>query len=156
MQHLPARAEVPTELTWDLTTIYPDDKAWQVDFEAVRQQAKEAAALKGTLGNSPEALVAGIKAVLAVFRRFEKVYVYSSLKSDQDTGNAAYQAMNAKAESLAADLASQLAFMDPEILAIPADQLTAWRDTESLKPYGHFIDAITVNRQHVLTQRLSH
>lgn len=59
--------------------------------------------------------------------------------------------MNAKAESLGAELASQLAFLDPEILAIPSDKLTAWRDTESLKPFGHFIDAITVNRAHVLT-----
>ena len=151
MQHLPAREDVPTQLTWDLTTIYPDDSAWETDFKAVRAQAKAAVALKGTLGNSADALVTGIKAVLAVFRRFEKVYVYSSLKSDQDTGNATYQAMNAKAESLGAELASQLAFLDPEILAIPSDKLTAWRDTESLKPFGHFIDAITVNREHVLT-----
>ncbi|BAN73352.1 MULTISPECIES: oligoendopeptidase F [Lacticaseibacillus] len=151
MQHLPVREDVPTKLTWDLTTIYPNDAAWTADFGAVREQAKEATALKGTLGNSAAALINGIKAVLAVFRRFEKVYVYSSLKSDQDTGNATYQAMNAKAESLGAELASQLAFLDPEILAIPADKLAAWRDTESLKPFGHFIDAITVNRQHVLT-----
>lgn len=125
MQHLPAREDVPTQLTWDLTTIYPDDSAWETDFKAVRAQAKAAVALKGTLGNSADALVTGIKAVLAVFRRFEKVYVYSSLKSDQDTGNATYQAMNAKAESLGAELASQLAFLDPEIL----DGRLGWRNT---------------------------
>ena len=29
---LPERKDIPLELTWDLTLIYPDSDAWEKDF----------------------------------------------------------------------------------------------------------------------------
>lgn len=151
MQQLPARKDVPVDLTWDLTTIFPTDEAWEQGFAAVKTQATEAAARAGHLGDSATALADGITAVLAVNRDLEKVYVYASLKSDQDTGNAKYQAYDAKVVSLAATVGSQLAFLEPEILAIPEDTLTAWLATnDTLAGYAHYIAGITANRAHVL------
>jgi len=148
----PTRADVPTDLTWDLTTIYPDDAAWQNAFDAVNEKLKTVAALKGTLSTSAQALASGITTILATYRDLEKVYVYASLKSDQDTGNDLYQGFNAKVTSLAASVSAAAAFMEPEILAIPEATLNDWvQANDELKGYAHFIASMTENRAHILS-----
>ncbi|KRK74058.1 oligoendopeptidase F [Lacticaseibacillus nasuensis] len=152
MQTLPTREEVPTELTWDLSKIFATDADWQAAYDDVLAQGQAAGQLQGTLGTSAEALAAGITQILGIYRALEKVYVYASMKSDQDTGNATYQAMNAKAESMAAVVSSQTAFLEPEVLAIAPATLADWVATnDTLRGYKHYLDGITVNRDHVLT-----
>ncbi|WP_225049252.1 oligoendopeptidase F [Lacticaseibacillus kribbianus] len=150
MEQLPKREAVPTELTWDLTTIFATDAEWEQAAAAVTAQGAEAAKLEGTLGDSAEALAAGIAQILDVVRALEKVYVYASMSSDQDTANAHYQGFNARAEAMVAKIEAQIAFMEPEILAIPEHTLTAWLATPALAPYRHYIDGITAGRAHVL------
>ncbi len=151
VEQLPKREEVPTALTWDLTKIFATDADWEQAAAAVTAQGTAAAQLEGTLGASAEALAAGITQVLDVLRNLEKVYVYASMSSDQDTGNAHYQGFNARAEALAAKIEAQTAFLEPEILAIPAATLAGWQaESPALAPYRHFIDGITAGRAHVL------
>lgn len=148
---LPLRQDVPTAKTWDLTTIFPNDEAWQTAFEKAKQQATHAAKVKGTLGKSAADLLHGLQTIFAAMRTFEKVYVYASLKADQDTTNTKYQAFNAQADSLAAQIDSQLAFMEPEIIAIDANQLQRFINEEpQLKIYQHLLNEITANSAHVL------
>lgn len=44
---LPLREEVPENLTWDLTTIYPNDEAWEQAFTDLQKSQKKASNLKG-------------------------------------------------------------------------------------------------------------
>lgn len=152
VQQLPTRAEVPENLTWDLSTIFKTDADWEQAYQAVTAQAQETAKLQGTLGQSAASLLAGTKAVLATYRELEKVYVYASMKSDQDTTNDFYHGLDARGETLATNVSSQLAFYDPEVLAIPAETLQNYLDsTPELKKMQHYFDDITVNRAHVLS-----
>lgn len=107
--------------------------------------------LQGTLSESPEALAQGITQILAAFRELERVYVYASLKSDQDTADAHYQSYAAKAESLAATISSQAAFMEPEILAIDPAVLNDWLKNPLLVPFAHFITSMISKRDHILS-----
>ena len=148
---LPRRDEVPVALTWNLTTIFPNDDAWQQSLDEVKQQADQAAQVKGSLGNSAQALLTGLQKIFAVMRKFEKVYIYASLKADQDTTNTKYQAFNAQVESLGATIDSKLAFLEPEIIAIPNAKLQQFITSEpQLHIYQHLLDEITQNRDHVL------
>ena len=54
---LPARDTIPAEHTWDLTTIYPSDAAWEQDIERLEQMATELSALQGTLAQSAAQLL---------------------------------------------------------------------------------------------------
>lgn len=152
MSQLPTRDAVQEALTWDLTTIFPSDAAWRDAFAAAAAQAAETTALKGTLGTSADALANGITTILAAYRAFEKVAVYASMKADQDTANATYQGFRAEVQALGAKIASQTAFLEPEILAIPEATLAAWlKDNATLQGYAHFIDDITEARAHTLS-----
>ncbi|WP_191988720.1 oligoendopeptidase F [Lacticaseibacillus daqingensis] len=152
MEQLPTRDAVPEALTWDLTKIFATDADWEAAYTAVTAQAEQTSQLAGTLGQSATALVAGLDAVFATSRALENVYVYASMKSDQDTANAQYQGYKAKAQALIAKVSAQIAFLEPEILAIPAATLTDWQQaTPALAPYAHTLDKLTKTRAHVLS-----
>ena len=41
-KQLPARESIPVEKTWDLTKIYADDAAFDIEFQEIQAQVKEA------------------------------------------------------------------------------------------------------------------
>ncbi|MDR2832793.1 MAG: oligoendopeptidase F, partial [Streptococcaceae bacterium] len=100
VKQLPKREEVRLEDTWDLEKIYVNTEAWEADFkklEAIIAQSKE---FRGTLAESSEKLLVVIKYFEQVYRLAENVYVYAHMKNDEDTANATYQALNARATSI--------------------------------------------------------
>lgn len=151
VQQLPERDQVPEDLTWDLALIYPDDQAWETDFQQVKQQAQVTADFQGKLGQSATELYQGIVALHNTYRHLEKVYVYASMKSDQDTNNQTYLGLVARASSLATEVATSLAFVEPEIIALSDDKLAEFVQAEpKLNEYQHYLDDLREQKGHVL------
>ncbi len=151
VKQLPTRDEVDPELTWDLTPIYQTTADFESDFKAVQDAIPELEQLRGTLAGGADNLLHAITAILAVIRRAEKVYVYASLKHDEDTGNAENQALSGRTQTLFTTLESAIAWFDPELLALDPDKLTAMiTENPELANYKHYIDTITDQREHVL------
>lgn len=150
-QQLPTRDAVSEKLTWDLTTIFKNDAAFEAAFKKVKAQLPTLKALDRPFESASQ-LVATIEQSLATFRQLETVYVYASMKNDQDTTNAIYQGYQAQVDALAAEVSAAAAFLEPAILAIPEAQLIDWiANTPSLATYEHFIQTITDSRSHVLS-----
>lgn len=150
-QQLPTRDAVSEKLTWDLTTIFKNDAAFEAAFKKVKAQLPTLKALDRPFESASQ-LVATIEQSLATFRQLETVYVYASMKNDQDTTNAIYQGYQAQVDALAAEVSAAAAFLEPAILAIPEAQLIDWiANTPLLATYEHFIQTITDSRSHVLS-----
>lgn len=148
---LPKREEVPKEETWDLEVIYPDIEAWETAFQKVKTLIPEVEAYKGKLGESSETLYALLKKQDELTEILYKVYVYSHMKSDEDTANSTYQALHDRAGNLATVTGSRLAFVAPEILSIDPDKLNGFlEENKGLQLYRHALDEITRTRPHVL------
>lgn len=152
MKQIPKRSEVPTALTWDLTTIFPDEAAFKTAIAAIKAQITVVAGLKGQLAQSGVALYRVTTAVFDLNRQLERVYVYASLNNDQDTGNAAAQALMGQAESLVATVGAATAWFEPEVLALSADQLQTLIDNDPrLADYQHVFDVLGQQRAHTLS-----
>ncbi|MTV82931.1 oligoendopeptidase F [Secundilactobacillus folii] len=152
VKQLPTRKQVSPELTWDLTPIYHDQKAFEQAFEAVSSQIDQLPALQGELKNGPKSLLKVIEGILSAIRPAEKLYVYASLKHDQDTSNAINQALSGRTQMLMTRLGSNIAWFEPELLAIDRQTLEDWlKNAPELKPYVHYLRTITDERDHVLT-----
>lgn len=152
MKQIPKRSEVPTALTWDLTTIFPDEAAFKTAIAAIKAQTTVVAGLKGQLAQSGAALYRVTTAVFDLNRQLERVYVYASLNNDQDTGNAAAQALMGQAESLVATVGAATAWFEPEVLALSADQLQTLIDNDPrLADYQHVFDVLGQQRTHTLS-----
>ncbi|MGP3255281.1 oligoendopeptidase F [Lactobacillus gasseri] len=148
---LPTRNEVSDELKWDLSRVFKNDQEWEQEYKQVAQEIKNLSKFKGTLAKSGKELYEGITEILAVNRRLEKVYVYATMSSDVDTSNTHYLGFVAKAQSLANQMSAAIAFVDPEILFIPAKKLTKFmQDEPRLENYRHRLEQITQKRPHTL------
>ncbi|MCZ2491821.1 oligoendopeptidase F [Dellaglioa carnosa] len=151
-KQLPKREEVPEKLTWDVKKVYQSDALFEEDFKKIEKSVLTISNLQGTLSQDDSALLTGLKSIFDLERMLEKVYVYANLKNDQDTENPTYQALNARAGSLAAKVSAAISWLEPEIIAMPKatlDQFIA--NNQELKSYQHFFDSLLMEKAHVLS-----
>ncbi|KKB40777.1 oligoendopeptidase F [Bacillus thermotolerans] len=152
VKQLPAREEVPAELTWRLEDIFETDSAWEDEYKEVKQLSEKAGMYQGTLSESAENLYHFFTYEDELLERMGKLYTYSHMRYDQDTTNSHYQGMDDRAKNLYTQIASALSFATPEILAMDEDKLKQFVNShEGLKRYEHAIEEINLQRPHVLS-----
>lgn len=153
-KQLPNREELPIEKTWDLTPIFKDDQAFDASFEALSQKLEKANSFQGTLANNSDSFLKAIEYLLEVYRDVEKIYVYSHLKNDQDTGNTTYQALYARASTLAAQSGAALSWFQPELLTLSDEMIDGFfEENKNLEVYRYFVKQMTDDRAHVLSAK---
>ena len=146
------RNEVPEQLTWDLTTIFPDDAAWEAEFKAIETLGQKAADFQGKVTENAQSLYEALQASDELNERFSKLYVYSHLKHDQDTTNSTYQALDSRVKSLGAKLGAAWSFLTPEILSVPEQLLNQYvASYEPLKLYEQVLKELNMGRPHILS-----
>lgn len=148
----PYRKDVEVDLTWDLTRIFKNDQEWEKEFAKIQQEIAELTTLKGKLSTSGTDLYENFSKILKVSREIEKVYVYSTLSSDQDTNNSHYLGFVARVQSLYNDFSAATAFVDPEILDIPEKTIEQFKkDEPKLAEFAHRLDTLNQKRKHTLS-----
>lgn len=152
-KELPLREDLPESATWDLSTIFQSDEDWQDTYNEVSERLDTAEFFAANATQSGTALYNALQYGLGLMRDLEKLYVYASMKSDQDTANGFYQGLSNKAESLAAKVSAAISFFDPAVLSLSSDQLAAYFAAEPrLNDYKHYFDDILTQKGHVLPE----
>lgn len=152
-KELPLREDLPESATWDLSTIFQSDEDWQDTYNEVAERLDTAEFFAANATQSGTALYNALQYGLGLMRDLEKLYVYASMKSDQDTANGFYQGLSNKAESLAAKVSATISFFDPAVLSLSSDQLAAYFAAEPrLNDYKHYFDDILTQKGHVLPE----
>ena len=146
------RSEMNPAYCWDLSDIYPDRAAWERALNEAAERVAELPKLAGALGASAEALKAGLDQIYAAAEIAERAYVYAMLYASGDNGDAEAQDMEARAMRLFVDFSTASAFVNPEILSIPPEKLSAWLAEGALAPYRHVIEDICRARAHTLSE----
>ncbi len=147
------RAHIDEKYKWDLTSVFASDQDWETEYQNLAEAIKQAQGLSGRLAQSAHDLLVVTQTYLNLARRLEKVYVYASMKNDQDTTLASYQELAAKATSLSAKYSQVFAFYEPEVLALGESRFTEFLQEEpQLSTYEHFFDELFSQQAHVLSQ----
>ena len=140
------------EYTWDLTTIFESDEAFEEAFKEVESYLGQEEQFKGHLGDSPETLYQALALEDEAEVKLEKVYVYAHLKQDQDTANDKYTGFEARAHQLIIKFSSSWSFLVPEILQIDEATIKQFiSENDKLKRYEFDLQLINENRPHVLS-----
>ena len=148
------RNEIEEKYTWDLSTIFPTDEAFEAELAQVSEEVKKAAGLAGHLLDSADSLLTTTEVQLDLMRRIEKLYSYAHMKNDQDTRVAKYQEYQAKGMTLYSDFGQSFAFYEPEFMAITEEQYQAFlAEQPGLQLYQHYFDKLLKKKAHILTQR---
>ncbi len=150
VQTLSKRDEIPVELTWNLESIYPTPDAWDQDFNWVNDELPKLSAYEGKLGQDAQTLYAALELDSRVSEVLGRLSVYASMRADEDTTNSTNQAREGRVTMLGAKAGAASAFMQPEILAIPQEQLESFfREEPRLELYRHVLDELLRRKPHV-------
>ena len=144
------RADMDPRYMWDLTPIFESDEAWEAALKEASGTIQALEAIPGTLGNSAEALKAGLDEVCAAMEKMDRLYCYAYLRKSGDNGDPRSQEMEARCISLLTAFQSAIAFLNPEILAIDSEKLNAFMADGRLATYRHMIDDVCRARSHTL------
>ncbi|VNU16377.1 oligoendopeptidase F [Streptococcus pneumoniae] len=148
------RNEINEKDTWDLSTIYPTDQAWEEALKDLTEQLETVAQYEGHLLDSADNLLEITEFSLEMERQIEKLYVYAHMKNDQDTREAKYQEYYAKAMTFYSQLDQAFSFYEPEFMEISEKQYADFLEAQpKLQVYQHYFDKLLQGKDHVLSQR---
>lgn len=147
------RSHIDEKYQWDLSTVFATDDAWEAELASLDSDLENAKAYKGRLTASSNDLLAITESYLALSRRLEKLYVYASMKNDQDTTVAKYQEYQAKATAIYAKFSEIFAFYEPELMQLSKEAFEDFvAETPALSAYAHFFEQLFKRQPHVLSQ----
>ena len=145
------RKDIDKSLKWDTEKIYKTDEDFHKEVEEVKNLIEKTKAYKGKILQSADSLYDFLKTNEKLERKFSKLGVYASLKSDEDTRVAKYQEMSKIADNLFANLAQELSFITPEILSEDYKKVQTYiEEKEELKIYAHYFEDLFRNKDHTL------
>lgn len=150
MEMVPERTEMARQYRWNAESLFPDHKTWSQAADDVAGSLREVAAFKGRLGQSADVLLQALRARDDFIQRLEAVMVYAGMSHSVDTGDETAAAMDARADALYARCRAEIAFFDPEIVAIGGDRIQRWIDEEpGLTAYGQYFENLIRQSSHV-------
>ena len=148
------RNEVEEKYRWNAEEIYPSYEAWQKEKEETEKKYVDfdyAGKYKGKLGDK--------KALLDLFafenegmKKVEKLYLYASMKRDEDLRNARYTSAVAQMQSLVTKLMAATAFVEPELTALPEEKLKEYIADKDFSDYDYMLTKIDKSKKYVLSE----
>lgn len=153
-KQLPERNQIEKKYLWATETIYPDKAAWEKEFKVLEELVGQFVKFKGTLGKGPEQLLTVLQFRDELEPRLDRVYVYASLLSDQDTREGEGQGMKGRVRSLVTRYMAETSWFVPELTSIPFETLEGWmKDDDKLALYRQYFDNLFRQKKHILSPR---
>ncbi len=150
MQTFKKREEIPTEYTWNLTSVFSQDSDWEQNFQALQKKLPTLETLQGTLAQNGQALLTVLRKRDEIYEALEKLYTYASMRKDEDTTNSTYQAMADRAMQLFVRTSTVASYIEPEILALPQETLEQFiQQTPGLDLYNIQLQDLNRKRPHI-------
>src|SRR5437660_1742400 len=149
------RNEIAQEYTWNLESIFSTNDEWEAGYRALAKTIPEFEDLKDTLAQSGHALFYLLQKRDAAFETLERLFVYASLRKDEDTTNNFYQGLYERGMQLYVRATTATSFIEPEILALPQEKLDQFiRETPELALYKQQLHDLNRNRPHVRSSEI--
>lgn len=154
-RELPKRNEVAEEYTWDLSDMYTDKKTWEAELGEISSIMEEIEKTEGNVTASASRLLNVLEKSALAGQKLELALNYAARLYDQDKKNTKHQAMEQKANALAAEYGSKTSFIVPEILALDETVLEGYyKEQEGLELYRIQIEKIQRLKAHSLSAEL--
>ena len=139
---------------WDLTEIYPTIAEWEDALVAVNREIEGLKKYKGTLGNSSQAMLAGLKQYSKVNKESARVYVYTSLGRDADQREPKAQARFGMARQMFSNLNEATSWISPELLIIGEGRINQFfREEPALIDFEFIFQDTLRNAPHTLDEK---
>jgi oligoendopeptidase F len=153
MKQLPTRNKVKISDTWDLSSLFSGDKAWEKAFTAWEKRIVGYAEFQGKLGDDAETLAACLKFDEDFDRAGERLGTYAHLKTTEDTTNSDYQRMYGRYVNVAGRAAEAASYIRPEILSISNARIKQFLASDILAPFRLLLERLLRYKPHTLAKK---
>ena len=151
-QRIPKREELDKNYCWAIEDIFPSDEAWEEELKSCESLPEELMKYKGKLSESGETLLNYLDAMENASRKVRKLFLYTSMKSDEDTANPTYQALKGRCFGFIVKLNSAKSWEAPELTSISDETFEKfYQETPALNKYRRYLDQALSERKHVLS-----
>lgn len=151
MNQVIKRSEVPAEHRWRLEDLFPDQAAWDKEYQEVKELLKKVEGYQGKLTDAQT-----IKEVFAledeISLHAERLYVYANMRHHEDTAEPTYMALSEKSKKLSVETGEAVSFITPEILSLTDEQLNALVQAPELSFYKLTLEEMVRQKAHILSK----
>ena len=153
MSEILKRSQVDPKMTWDLTTIFKSDEAWEKELDLITKDLEQITKYENTMLDSKENIKTVLKLEEELGNRVARIYTYAHLKNDEDTTNSKYQEYNSKAVALYTDFETKTVFVSLALLEVTEEQVKEYFADPELKIFEFFMEKLIKSKEHVLSKK---
>ena len=147
------REEVENKYKWNLKSIIKDEEDLQEKSKEIEKLLKEITKYKGKIMESPTTLLEFLELNDKLSRLVGLLYVYVSLKLDEDTTDTASQETKEKIEKLIETVEENTTFIMPELLNSSYDQVLKYiKENNKLELYTFDLEKAFRRKEHILSE----
>ena len=147
------RSTIENKFKWTIDEMYPNEESIEKDIQKVKELIEEVKRYKGILADSEENLFKALNISEEASRILQNLYVYTHMKSHEDTRINKNQGNATKTDMLSTELSMATSYMVPEIIAMDSEKLENYLKTEKLSHYKKYVDDILRLKPHTLNER---
>jgi oligoendopeptidase F len=137
---------------WDLSDLYPSVAAWEAKRRELAAQIARLPSFKGTLGKGAGSLRTALQAISDAYRETARLYIYASLKADEDLRIGANQERKSQAQDVYTALSEATSWLNPEVLRVGAQRVHAFLAADrGLAKFRFQLDDILRQAPHTLS-----
>ena len=150
MSKILSRNKVNKKYTWNAESVFKSSKQWEAALKALIKDLPNVKKFAGKLGQSPEMLLKGLKAVEGVSLKAYTVFMYAQFLYAVDTTNQEAAGMVGKAQGMMGQVGAAVSFLNPELLKIGEKKLDTWmKKNAKLAVYRQNFDDLFRQQAHV-------
>ena len=147
------RQKIENQYKWTIDEMYPSESDLNKDIDKVKELIDKLASYKGKLAESKSNLYEALHTSEDAGRILEKLYVYTHMKSHEDTRINDNQGKATKIDMLSTELSMATSYMVPEIISMDEAKLNEYLQDEKLSFYKKYVDEILRVKPHTLSER---
>ncbi|MCI7020504.1 MAG: oligoendopeptidase F [Clostridiales bacterium] len=152
LKAIPAREEIPMGDKWALEDLYPTDADWEKELETLARDREYLVSFAGKLGSSAKALYDYLDASEKLNVKADRLGNYCMRRADEDTRNAAAQAMQGRFMSAMVELSAACSFDTPELMAVSEETLNGfYAECPELERYRRYLTDLRRRKPHTLS-----
>lgn len=152
-ESVPTRVDVRIEDTWDLSSLFPSDDAWEKAFSDWEGMLDGYNQYRGRLGERAEVLAECLCFDTAVERLGDRVGTYAFLKATEDVANSKYQGLKARYMGVATRAGELASYIRPEILSLSNVTLDGYLRSPALADYRLALERLLRYKPHTLSEK---
>ena len=146
------REEIPQEDKWAIEDLYATAQDWERELETLNDDRDTLAAYAGHLGDSAQTLCAYLQRLEQVNVKADRLGNYCMRRADEDTRDAACQAMSGRFVSTVVAFGAACSFDTPEIMALSDETLESfYAACPALERYRRYLTDLRRRKAHTLS-----